>query len=227
MRKESLAFFLVSISILVLIFTSPALAENQASKKELSFGTSYNLSPLIRGESLQNLQKTTFTRGYAAQSGGISISKSLNINISDCSLRRVRDFDSIKIKSTVPLGKPGEPELPAKIAVYTFPKDVRIRSVEVIGGTYAPILNKLRIAPAPQPTRKGTIPQPKGGLIPDKAIYSSENYFPGKIFTYETGKDNQNTYLYLRFYPVQYIPKTGEAFLITDVSFNIYYEETE
>jgi len=224
-KKKCRAVFLLlsTINLFFLLLASQSEAEGQSPEQRLSFGNSNNLSTLIR----RGLRKEALTRGYTSGAGGMAISKSLSVNTFDCKLRRVRNFDSVKIKDTVLLANPGEPELPAKITVYTFPKNVQILSVEAVGGTYVPILNKLRIAPAPQPIRREVIPQPKGGLIPDRTIYSSESYFPGKIFTYETGKDTKNTYLYLRFYPVQYIPKTGEAFLITNVSFHIYYEEVK
>ena len=223
MRKKRLMFFLTGACLFALIFTGQSFAQGQTPERKFVFGSPGNLSTLIS----RGLRKESLTRGYTSGAGGTAIAKSLSVNTLDCKLRKVRNFDSIKIKGAVPLANPGEPELPAKITVYTFPKNVRILSVEAVGGTYTRILNKLRIVPAPQPMRRMAIPQSKGGLIPDRAIYSSENYFPGKIFTYETGKDSKNTYLYLRFYPVQYIPKTGRAFLITNVSFNIYYQEAE
>ncbi|MDO9574747.1 MAG: C25 family cysteine peptidase, partial [Candidatus Contubernalis sp.] len=218
MNRKKCGLFLIGLVFVFLLKPSFSFSA------ELSFGSVGDLLAVPSA----GLKKGISAQEYAPEASSLSVSKSISVNKYDCRLEKISGYDSLKIKDATSLSNPGEPNLPATVTVYTFPINVEILSVNAVGGRFVPILNKLRIAPAPQPTRYGEAAQSyKGGLIRDEAIYSSENSFPGKFFTYETGRDNQNTYLYLRFFPVQYTPKTGDAFLITDISFNIYYKEEQ
>ncbi|HCX89539.1 MAG TPA: hypothetical protein DHT43_03260 [Deltaproteobacteria bacterium] len=217
MRKKRLAFFLVSINILALIFASQGLAENQASKEKLSLGSLNSLSNLTR----QGVKKESFAAGYSA--GGQVKTLTFTVDTSQCFLDKVNKFDYIRIKNFSSSTKPGEPRLPVEVSVITLPKNSKVFGINVTSGQYVPILNKLNIVPVSQPVLISGRMSTEGALSPDKEIYSSYNFFPGEIVSYYAGADK----VFVRFYPVQYIPKTKETILITSATVEVYYEVGE
>ncbi len=59
-------------------------------------------------------------------------------------------------------------------------------------------------------------------------MYSLSTYFPGKAVSYYVGCDNEFTFVYVRIYPIQYIPAKKKAILITDAEVHTtYYSESE
>jgi len=217
MRKKRLTFFLTSICFLALIFASQSDAENQSPKRILSFGSLNNLSNLTR----QGVRKKSFAAGYS--SGGQVKTLTFSVDTSKCFLDKVSKFDYIRIKNFRSLTKPGEPRLPVKVSVITLPKNSKVLGVNVTSGQYIPILNKLDIVPASQPVSISGKMQTKGALSLNEKIYSSYSFFPGKIVSYYAGADK----VFVRFYPVQYIPKTKEAILITSATVEVHYEVGE
>ena len=116
------------------------------------------------------------------------------------------------------------------------PKDAEVIGAEMTYGNYREIENELNIVPMPQPV---TWSEGEGvnnekwareqypRYMPDEKIYSLNTYFPGKAVSYYVGRDNEFTYVYVRIYPVQYIPLKKKAILITDAEINVYYNIEE
>lgn len=143
-------------------------------------------------------------------------------------LKTEKGYDYLKIKNLIPLGNPGEPYLPIKTFILEFSNSFQISSVEVIKYAYREILTPLRIVPSPQPfffipldTRKN-----QGELLPNKDIYNFDNFFPAKLLDFTIGKDNKKTYLSLKIFPVQYIPKEKKCIIFTNLTIQIKYIDT-
>jgi hypothetical protein len=60
--------------------------------------------------------------------------------------------------------------------------------------------------------------------LAESTATDNNDFFPGKLATYESGRDNDATYVSIRAFPVQYIPKTNKAVIITDATINVYYD---
>ena len=146
-----------------------------------------------------------------------------SIDVSNVSLRQMGNYDYIAIKGLKGLKtSTGEPNVPVKIFKLTFSRDTEIKGVEVTDIQYRPILTPLLIAPTPQPVKKGS--REASLMKPDKEIYSSSKIFPKKIVTYYTGCDREYRYVYVRFYPLQCIPRSKYSQIIVSATIKVYYE---
>jgi hypothetical protein len=127
------------------------------------------------------------------------------------------------LKST---GRPGEPELPMKVIKLTLDGLYDVTGVRLSSANFARFEQALRIAPVAQIV-EWRIGGGRPDLIPDPAVYGSNCYFPGKLVSYDWGCDNKKTYVYVRIFPVQYRPLSGEAVLLTEASVDVYYHRKE
>lgn len=148
-----------------------------------------------------------------------------SINPESCKLYKIKKWDYVKVADLKPATAPGEPQLPMKTFVIKLPLNAKVNDVKIVDGSYVEILNKLDIAPTPQPIRWGEENLPK--YIQNKKVYSLNSFFPGKALKYEIGRDNKNQYVYVRIYPLQYIPAQKKAILITDATIEVYYTENK
>jgi len=131
-------------------------------------------------------------------------------------------YDYLKVADLKPAAKTGAPQLPMKTFVVELDKGAEVYGVEVVDGLVREIDGELNIVPAPVPSvwEVGA----KGGRhIPDEAIYGLAKPFPGKLVSYETGKDNQRQYVFVRLFPVQYTPSKKKAVIVTEATINLYY----
>jgi hypothetical protein len=127
----------------------------------------------------------------------------------------------LKVGDLEPSTAPGEPMLPMETLVAELPKGACIEDVFVKTSSHIQIEEKLDIVPTPEPVDCSDAWS--GVAAPNETIYSSSDYFPGKALSYDMGEDNNHAYLYIRFYPVQYIPAQKRAVLITDADIEIRY----
>lgn len=135
------------------------------------------------------------------------------------------DYVYLKVGDLKPSIAPGEPMLPMKTIIVELPKGACIKGVFVKEGSYIEIKEKLKIVPTPQPVSWSDIEM--GKMVPNETIYNSNKYFPGKALSYEVGEDNSVAYLFIRFFPVQYIPSQKRAILVTDAEIEIRYTVEE
>ena len=154
-----------------------------------------------------------------------------SIDPADCTLcERSDGHDALAIKGLAFLNHPGQPELPMKTLTAKLPKDAEVLGIEVVSGSYREILNSVNLAASPQPNiwmRQQDIPEQVRRRL---ALLSREaarqpvpGYFPGEIAAYSTGSDNDSAYVYVRVFPVQYVPQSSKAILITDARINVHY----
>ncbi|MDI6916698.1 MAG: C25 family cysteine peptidase [Thermoplasmatales archaeon] len=146
------------------------------------------------------------------------------IETGECKLVKGCGYDYLKVGNLEPSMKPGEPELPVKSFVISIPKETCNMKVCAVGGKYRDITNELNIKSTPQPKRLNS---DRGREVTENDVYNLSSFFPGKIVSYTTGEDKENKYVYIKFYPVQYIPKEKKAVLITDVNIGVDYESTK
>ena len=184
------------------------------------------------------MQKELFNESEKAI-GEKSIQINFSISESDCELLSSSSgFESLKIKELNSTKDPGKPQLPMASIVKQFPLNTKILGVKIYSGKYAEVSEAIDIAPAPEAVkwdmydnkspeniRAKAIYRKNNLLEKDTKIYSSNNFYPDKLFSYETGKDNEALYLYLKIFPVQYQPASKKLSIITDLVIDVYYVE--
>jgi len=164
-------------------------------------------------------------------SGVYTTSLTYGINVADCSLIQTADgYDDLIVKDLRCLSNPGQPKLPVKTLVSKLSKDAKVLGIEVVGGSYREIVKPVNLAPTPAPRVWMREEDIRGGIRErlkatsfDAAAYSLDVYLPGRIAGYSTGEDNNSSFVYVRVFPVQYIPMSKKAILVTNVTINIYY----
>lgn len=156
--------------------------------------------------------------------------KALNfhVNASECSIHPVFGaYVYVKVGDLQPYTAPGEPQLPMKTFVVRLSKNADVQGVKTVSGEYLPIENELKIVPVPQPYiwNSNSEYRKAGEFIPNEEVYALDEYFPGKVLSYDIGCDNEYKYVFVRVYPLQYIPAKKKAVLINDLTIHIYYSE--
>lgn len=229
--KSKFTQILVSILLLALILGSPVWAGDllvseakdisNLDLEELYIQESPSLSGFLSTDklqplSMQNIHATTLT---------------CSIDIADCTLSKGADgYDDLAIRGLPCVADPGQPQLPMKAITVKLPKNAEVLGIEVENGSYREILNTVNLATSSELhiwMRQEDIPEQihkKRELASvESATAQFNSHFPGKIATYDSGRDNDATYVNVRAFPVQYIPKSNQAILITDATFNVYY----
>ena len=236
MNKKLLSFFAVGM----LLFSGFSLAsslvkQNKQSctikelcnvstsdEKTLSFSSSYSLNVLdIKGTLSKNAidplkynQKTI----------------SFHFDYSSCTLEIVDDtYSYIAVDDLQLASSPGKPLIPMKTFTVTIPGHVEIIEAGVIDGQYVTIDNKIVPVPKPQPVfwSETMFSDKVNKLIPDLKTYTSDALFPGNLVSYDVGYDTEKTVVYLRVYPVQYMPKSNKALFISDGDIQLFYTEDD
>lgn len=193
------------------------------SSKELMFG------PVISDIKGMGVSSSKFADDYATIRKGTQNTKTLHFSVDTgkASLHRMSKYDYVKVEDLKPYGsKPGEPQLPFKSFVVNLPVKSKVLGVEVSNVAYRPILNKLNIAPTPKPVKwsEADSKEPSISGNFNCKTCNSESFFPGNLVSYHTGKDNSTRYVFVKFFPMQYIPKSKEAILVTNATIKVNYQ---
>ncbi|PKP54431.1 MAG: hypothetical protein CVT90_01305, partial [Candidatus Altiarchaeales archaeon HGW-Altiarchaeales-3] len=168
--------------------------------------------------------------------------KDVNFKISmrDVEVLKTGDDDYINIPNSFSFASPGQPDLPMRTIVLTFDKNVDIGTVFIKEGKYIKLPGKFSISKAKEPQlaeSKAKEPQlaeskakestfaEKTNSMDHSEEYAKDSYFPGKLFSYTAGKDNEHTYLIIKVFPVQYVESDKSASLINDLKFGVTYKE--
>lgn len=157
-----------------------------------------------------------------------SVMVHFSVQIGNCRLYATpagKEWVYLDIDGLEPSTSPGAPQLPMKTFVVKLPLEAEVSGIYMISGSYRPIENELNIVPMPKPLPKSM--NAEEIYKPNERTYTMDSYFPGKAVTYYVGRDNENTYVYVRIWPVQYNPGSKNAALITDADVAVYYNVPE
>jgi len=120
-------------------------------------------------------------------------------------------YDQVILQNAPCSGNPGEPSLPTKGAYLLLPPHTKVDTITVTGQKIK-VGTGVNIVPCSTPIP--LVPKaPDLFPSPDSSIYSSNEMFPGCLYT-QTGVYHFRgfTILVLMLYPVQYVPATGDVF---------------
>ncbi|CEG12946.1 exported hypothetical protein [groundwater metagenome] len=186
---------------------------NVAFSEELK---EYNISELnIGGNNFYHEPPGKYGNGYETKDVVFKIS------LRELEVLNKGDNDFISIPDSFSFASPGQPDLPMKTIVLKFDKNIDIGDVFIKDGSYVKFPRKFDMAKVSNPK--------SAKLYADSSDSNSENkdnYFPGNVFSYVAGKDNNNTYLIIKVFPVQYRESSGSTILINDLKFGISYKGT-
>lgn len=109
-----------------------------------------------------------------------------------------------------------------KTTISEFDKNADILEVAIAHEEWVPMQGTFYIAPTPEPVTWDSweISEPEK----DPEVYALDDYFPGETISYRVGEDNHKKYLYVHFYPVQYIPSSGKISIVTELVLEIRYQ---
>jgi len=192
----------------------------------LNIGFAYAQLDFSDEKSLNKLKSLTKSRFKISSIywGGSSKTIDVSIDPSDLNLYDIGDYDFIKINDVPSSTEAGQPKLPIKTVKVELPKGSVVSDVKLIEGKYVDILNELDIVPVSQPVRWDKKSQVKK-YLKEETAYNTDSLLPGNVLSYDFGKDNEKTILYIRISPLQYNPKQKKAILITDLEIEIKYRE--
>ena len=125
-------------------------------------------------------------------------------------------YHRVSIEGLDNYGLPGEPNLPADGAYILLPSGTKTENIRVITGEKRKIGSGYNVEPSTLPTIFNS--EEIDIIDPDEEIYSSDELFPGKLFTnIGTQRFRGQDILILMLHPVQYLPSTGEVFYYEDM----------
>ncbi len=241
MKNKKLFLLGCTVILLFLSAGSYILAENNPPKT-LFFG------PVISSMEGTGVLTSKSAEGSVRSIGGQTEILHFSLDTAQTSLNNVKGKDYVRVEGLKPYGNPGEPMLPFKSFVVTLPINSEVSGVSVSSVSYRPILNKLNIVANPMPVTqtqkvKQTADTEKQiktsggkqtttGKNENKSYNKcktcdSESFFPGNLVSYSTGQDNNNRYVFIKFFPMQYIPNSNRAILITDAEITVNYQSTK
>lgn len=237
MRRKKIAIGLV----LILLFTITSSMSTNATTKKIE---AENLS-IVENDFSHNIQPIFFGARQAASNLDIKgildeekISSytdkvktiEFHFDPSHCVLHQNDQRQVyLEIEGLKPFGSPGDPMLPMKTYIIEIPKHSEILDVGITNGYYKEIMNRLIIAPNPEPVfwQTDEVEAIINSLLPNMKIYNSDRFFPGTAVSYETGKNNEKTLVFVRVFPIQYLPNRGKVVLLTDGLVNVLYKHDE
>ncbi len=138
-----------------------------------------------------------------------------SVNPSGCFIYPAPEgFDYLAVEDLEPFAQTwsGEPQLPMKTFIVRLDRNAEVYGVEVVGGSYREVQQPVHIVPVPW-----------GKYIPNEELYRTNAFFPGKLLDYERGNDNQRQHVFVRLYPLQYVPGQRKAFLVTKATLRLYW----
>ena len=200
--------------------------------------TTISLSPVFAKTELVSFgiqeQEEIAKRGITTHSGIVPTphenydTKTIKIRLdtSECSIHPIEEYDYVKVGELKPFTRPREPQLPMQTNIVKLSTNAEVIGVAIRNLKYREIENELNIVPMPQPVAWSENAELIPNILPDETIYGLNTYFPGKAVSYDAGRDNEYTYVFVRFYPLQYVPAKKKAILITDAEITVYYKDS-
>lgn len=196
-----------------LVFILLMAASSLFASENLQFGEDKDISTLPVSKE---------TADY--RTGSFSKTISCIINSEDIEFFKAdQNFDLLKVDGLIMKGTDGEPTSYLKSIKLVLRKNARVTGVKLISGSYVEIQKEINLAPRGKLLMAESANRNDDQLVMDEAIYSRDDYFPGKAVTYISGKDQENTVVYIQFYPVQYNPVKKQVILINNASFKVDY----
>jgi len=147
------------------------------------------------------------------------------ITVDELIIQKTKMFDELVAKDFSSISEPGHPKLPVKIETYVVPYDAEVTGISINSLQKEKMDGKYYVYPA-QPPRPLDWSEPPEFVEPDPEIYNSTSPYPGKrVEIVSDGYSHGYHVVTVATYPVEYIPKNREIYLL-DIDFTIQYSTT-
>ena len=144
--------------------------------------------------------------------------------ISDVEISSFNNYDLLTLKDCFLFSFTGEPVLPVKVLNIYEPYNLKTKEIKIIREEWERIDGFYRILPGqrPYPLQKGNY----NFVEPDSHIYNSSEPYPSSpvIFT-GTGIKNGNGITGIIIFPIRFIPKNGEIYILKNIEFEMVKEK--
>jgi len=131
------------------------------------------------------------------------------------------------IDGLYPSGGPGEPALPMDAVRYELPGKWKISGLRLSSIRRREFEGEYFVGPNSEPVFVGQDIRKGLTYNIDKAIYSSNQPYPGTWIDYTAGYDGENTVVIARVYPLQWNPATKAIALLERAQIEIYGNRIE
>lgn len=128
-----------------------------------------------------------------------------------------KGYEYLHIEGCKPLTPRSVPQLPVKTLEVRLDREHVVHGVKIVEGKFSKLSREIDIVPAP-----GNDPY-KILYDPDKEIYKQDTFYPGNWVTYEAGDDNDHKCVFIRVFPVQYVPSEREVYVLTNAKVVLYH----
>jgi hypothetical protein len=153
------------------------------------------------------------------------IEKEVTFPINSLELTEFEGYDVVRLRGCTPTVKIGEPELALKSLLVLIPSDAEVQNVEVISSEKVRLDGRFKILPTQYPKPFSLFDEPASFVEPDDKVYTMTTEYPGIVAkNVHVGTKGGFRIANITIYPLQYIPKTGELFLYTNIKFRVTYE---
>ncbi|MCK4415645.1 MAG: right-handed parallel beta-helix repeat-containing protein [Thermoplasmatales archaeon] len=240
MKRKKIAYSLIFILLLTSLSSISANAATSQKIKRtetesssiLENDFSHNIEPLLFGPSqvASNLAIEGIIEDKVLSYSKDEVkTKEFHFDPSQCIIHQINQKQVyLEIEELKPFGSPGDPMLPMKTFVIEIPKNSEVLGVGITDGYCKEIMNRLNIVPNPEPVfwTNDRLEAEKiiDSLLPNMKVYNSDRFFPGIFASYDVGEDNEKKLVFVRVYPVQYIPKLKKTILLTDGLVKVFYK---
>ena len=152
---------------------------------------------------------------------------SISMNFPTPAVVSGKEYSSIKIEGLSSTSGDGNPVLPVKTKVLTFPLGTKVH-VDMAPPNPSRMTVPEKIQPAYKPVALN-VKEKKAVCVPNEAVYKSSNAYPQTWYRYTLGgglADGKHvTFLAMQFYPVRYYPAENQIEYVNEINVTITYEE--
>ncbi|MBO3800690.1 MAG: hypothetical protein FGF52_06555, partial [Candidatus Brockarchaeota archaeon] len=166
-----------------------------------------------------------------ADEGVLTQSFALKFNQPKVSKSTIKDYCTVSMPETRLYLVEGAPIVPVKVHTFKLPYNCEVKNVKVNIET-VPLKGQYRLLPSPKPMKLDSS-KPEAPEVEmfeeDPSIYESDKPYPEKMFEYEVKKGldpltrERATYVIVRIFPVQYVPKKGSLTYTSKVEIKVDY----
>jgi hypothetical protein len=169
------------------------------------------LSTIILASSAFGAQQSS-TRAYP-----------VGISAGDLAWEKESGYDLVTLPGYDLMSKVGEPQLPVRYVTVALPPGMLAVDLEVTYSNARELYGAYSIKPGEKPvpiSLSGRLPRQEP--VPDRAVYSSANPYPGKLAVFiGNGSLSGHPVADVAVYPVQYVPSTGRVTVYEDIEIRL------
>ena len=144
----------------------------------------------------------------------------------DLLFSEIDGYDRVFLRDGAYLTEFGKPQLPTKALRVLVPPGSKVTAISVDKISKMKLDENYVIYPAQEMEVDNCLPPPTF-FVPDPDVYGQASEYPGNLITRvgESYVNGSHEVAHLLVYPLQYVPRTGELYLYTTITFTLTLED--